>query len=298
MRVQVQRTLESTTTTTAAATSSSSTTAASAAASAEAASSAGASGGVGEMASSTFWEDLRRQARQLENELDMKLVSFSKLCTACTHRDQYSSDMSPLLSGSTQHRMFDSLSVEIEQLLSKLAAVNEKLSEYSDSSRPPPPSVESGSSNSALSHTIQRHRDILQDYSHEFHRTRGHVVLSREREDLLGLHRDGEFKSSAASLSSGVNRRTELFLKENHHLHNSDRLIDDTISIAMATKEKLTSQRGVYRSIQSKVNSLAHRFPLVNSLLQRIAVRKRRDALVLATITATCIIILILYSLH
>ncbi|CAM9206837.1 unnamed protein product, partial [Lampetra fluviatilis] len=156
------------------------------------------------MASSTFWEGeghvcvyLRRQARQLENELDMKLVSFSKLCTACTHRDQYTSDTSPLLCGSTQHRMFDSLSVEIEQLLSKLGAVNEKLSEYAESSRPPPPSADSGgsggssSSSSALTHTIQRHRDILQDYSHEFHRTRGNVALSREREDLLGLHRDG-----------------------------------------------------------------------------------------------------------
>ncbi|XP_078740724.1 Golgi SNAP receptor complex member 1 [Lampetra fluviatilis] len=253
------------------------------------------------MASSTFWEDLRRQARQLENELDMKLVSFSKLCTACTHRDQYTSDTSPLLCGSTQHRMFDSLSVEIEQLLSKLGAVNEKLSEYAESSRPPPPSADSGSSSSsssALTHTIQRHRDILQDYSHEFHRTRGNVALSREREDLLGLHRDGEFKSSASSLSSGVNRRTELYLKENQHLHNSDRLIDDTISIAMATREKLSSQRGVFRSIQSKVNSLAHRFPLVNSLLQRISVRKRRDALLLAAITAACIILLLLYALH
>lgn len=26
--------------------------------------------------------DLRKQARQLENELDLKLVSFSKLCTS------------------------------------------------------------------------------------------------------------------------------------------------------------------------------------------------------------------------
>ncbi|XP_075052992.1 uncharacterized protein LOC142139357 [Mixophyes fleayi] len=29
--------------------------------------------------------DLRKQARQLENELDLKLVSFSKLCTSYTH---------------------------------------------------------------------------------------------------------------------------------------------------------------------------------------------------------------------
>nr|KAF6415786.1 golgi SNAP receptor complex member 1 [Molossus molossus] len=34
---------------------------------------------------SNYWEDLRKQARQLENELDLKLVSFSKLCTSYSH---------------------------------------------------------------------------------------------------------------------------------------------------------------------------------------------------------------------
>uniref|UniRef100_A0A8C2XWB0 Golgi SNAP receptor complex member 1 n=1 Tax=Capra hircus TaxID=9925 RepID=A0A8C2XWB0_CAPHI len=34
---------------------------------------------------SNYWEDLRKQARQLENELDLKLVSFSKLCTGYSH---------------------------------------------------------------------------------------------------------------------------------------------------------------------------------------------------------------------
>lgn len=38
--------------------------------------------------------DLRKQARQLENELDLKLVSFSKLCTSYSggrdgRRDRY-----------------------------------------------------------------------------------------------------------------------------------------------------------------------------------------------------------------
>uniref|UniRef100_A0A670HYG3 Uncharacterized protein n=1 Tax=Podarcis muralis TaxID=64176 RepID=A0A670HYG3_PODMU len=40
--------------------------------------------------------NLRKQARQLENELDLKLVSFSKLCTSYSHsssregrRDRY-----------------------------------------------------------------------------------------------------------------------------------------------------------------------------------------------------------------
>uniref|UniRef100_A0A8D2ICR7 Golgi SNAP receptor complex member 1 n=1 Tax=Urocitellus parryii TaxID=9999 RepID=A0A8D2ICR7_UROPR len=34
---------------------------------------------------SNYWEDLRKQAQQVENELDLKLVSFSKLCTSYNH---------------------------------------------------------------------------------------------------------------------------------------------------------------------------------------------------------------------
>nr|XP_033488227.1 Golgi SNAP receptor complex member 1 isoform X2 [Epinephelus lanceolatus] len=202
---------------------------------------------------SNYWEDLRKQARQLENELDLKLVSFSKLCTSYSssrdgRRGGDTSDTTPLLNNSTQDRMFDTMSVEIEQLLAKLTAVNDKMAEYTNA-----PST--ASLNAALMHTLQRHRDILQDYTHEFHKTKGNFLAIREREDLLGsVRKDIETYKSGSGVN---NRRTELFLKEHEHLRNSDRLMDDTISIAMATKENMTSQRGMLKSIQSRVNTLA-----------------------------------------
>uniref|UniRef100_A0A8C0F4L4 Golgi SNAP receptor complex member 1 n=1 Tax=Bubo bubo TaxID=30461 RepID=A0A8C0F4L4_BUBBB len=223
---------------------------------------------------------LRKQARQLENELDLKLVSFSKLCTSYSstrdgRRDRYSSDTTPLLNGSSQDRMFETMAVEIEQLLGKLTGINDKMAEYTNSAGVP-------SLNAALMHTLQRHRDILQDYTHEFHKTKANFLAIRERENLLGSVRkdiDG----------SGVNnRRTELFLKEHEHLRN----------IAMATKENMTSQRGMLKSIQSKMNTLANRFPAVNSLIQRINLRKRRDSLILGGIIGICTILLLLYAFH
>uniref|UniRef100_A0A8C6CIV7 Golgi SNAP receptor complex member 1 n=4 Tax=Artiodactyla TaxID=91561 RepID=A0A8C6CIV7_MONMO len=231
---------------------------------------------------SNYWEDLRKQARQLENELDLKLVSFSKLCTSYSHssardgrRDRYSSDTTPLLNGSSQDRMFETMAIEIEQLLARLTGVNDKMAEYTNSAGVP-------SLNAALMHTLQRHRDILQDYTHEFHKTKANFVAIRERENLMGSVRkdiDG----------SGVNnRRTELFLKEHDHLRN----------IAMATKENMTSQRGMLKSIQSKMNTLANRFPAVNSLIQRINLRKRRDSLILGGVIGVCTILLLLYAFH
>ncbi|NXX19371.1 GOSR1 protein, partial [Podargus strigoides] len=238
--------------------------------------------------------DLRKQARQLENELDLKLVSFSKLCTSYSstrdgRRDRYSSDTTPLLNGSSQDRMFETMAVEIEQLLGKLTGINDKMAEYTNSAGVP-------SLNAALMHTLQRHRDILQDYTHEFHKTKANFLAVRERENLLGsVRKDIESYKSGSGVN---NRRTELFLKEHEHLRNSDRLIEETISIAMATKENMTSQRGMLKSIQSKMNTLANRFPAVNSLIQRINLRKRRDSLILGGIIGICTILLLLYAFH
>ncbi|KAK4812190.1 hypothetical protein QYF61_009082 [Mycteria americana] len=168
--------------------------------------------------------DLRKQARQLENELDLKLVSFSKLCTSYSStRDgrRDSSDTTPLLNGSSQDRMFETMAVEIEQLLGKLTGINDKMAEYTNSAGVP-------SLNAALMHTLQRHRDILQDYTHEFHKTKANFLAIRERENLLGsVRKDIESYKGGSGVN---NRRTELFLKEHEHLRNSDRLIEETIS--------------------------------------------------------------------
>ncbi|KAK1158329.1 Golgi SNAP receptor complex member 1 isoform X3 [Acipenser oxyrinchus oxyrinchus] len=217
---------------------------------------------------SNYWEDLRKQARQLENELDLKLVSFSKLCTSYSssregRRDRYSSDTTPLLNNSSEDRMFETMAVEIEQLLAKLTGVNDKMAEYTNTAGVT-------SLNAALMHTLQRHRDILQDYTHEFHKTKGNFLAIREREDLMGsVRKDIESYKSGSGVN---NRRTELFLKEHEHLRNSDRLIDDTIRSLPGNQQldpesKLEEEAGLVNLGRSHRNlhhfASAVRFPLM-----------------------------------
>ncbi|CAJ1063744.1 Golgi SNAP receptor complex member 1-like [Xyrichtys novacula] len=239
--------------------------------------------------SSNYWEDLRKQARQLENELDPKLVSFSKLCTSYSSRDQRTRESRSDSHSSSQDNMLVAMTTELEQLLAKLTAVNNKMAEHTSTPG-------ASSYNPAMMHTLQRHRDILQDYTHEFHKTKTNFFSLKEREDLLGsVHRDIESYKS----SSGVNnRRTELYLKEHEHLRNSDSLLDSAISIAMATKENITFQRGMLKSIQTRVTTLANRFPAINSLIQKINLRKRRDSLILGGVIGVCTILLLLYTFH
>ncbi|KAK9536480.1 hypothetical protein VZT92_006255 [Zoarces viviparus] len=242
--------------------------------------------------SSNYWEDLRKQARQLENELDLKLVSFSKLCTSyssSSSRDQRTRDSRSDSVGSSHDNMLVAMTTELEQLLAGLTAVNDKMAEYTNTPG-------ASSHNAALMHTLQRHRDILQDYTLEFHKTKSNFFSLREREDLLGsVHRDIESYKSSAGVN---NRRTELILKEHEHLRNSDSLIDNAISIAIATKENITFQRGILKSIQTRVTTLANRFPAINGLIQKINLRKRRDSLVLGGVIGVCTILLLLYTFH
>ncbi|XP_046634165.1 Golgi SNAP receptor complex member 1-like [Daphnia pulicaria] len=228
------------------------------------------------------WEDLRKQARQLENEIDAKLVSFSKLGLGSTpFNNSKSNGESAHLLG--ENFAFESVSSEIQQLLSKLTDVNSQMTEVSASQAP----------SAALQHTLQRHRDILQDYTTEFQKTSSHLQSKKEREDLLGsVRRDID----AYKNDSGRNRRTDLYLKENEHLRSSERMVDDQINIAIETKEHIANQRTNLKRMQARVNDLASRFPVINSVVQRINFRKRRDAIILGSVIGFGCILLLLYS--
>jgi Golgi SNAP receptor complex protein 1 len=239
------------------------------------------------------WEELRKQACQLENEIDLKLVSFSKLGTnyrsvrdysafqSVAHRSHFSSEnTSPAVSKSSTSHMFEAMAMEIEQLLASLTKVNDRMSEHTLNAQ-----------NATLLHMVQRHRDILQDYSHEFQKTKNNILAVREREELLGsAYRDGSsYKNSS---------QTDLYLKEHEHITNASRLVDEQISIAMSTKENMQAQKSALYAITHRMNFLANRFPVINSLVVRINLRKRRDTIIIACVIALCLIFLLWFTLH
>jgi len=230
---------------------------------------------------------LRRQARRLENELDLKLVSFSKLGANYSQACGIENDKTPLLSTTSSEHMVETMAVEIEQLLTKLTGTNDQLSDMTETSKLVGP---------AMIHTIQRHREILQDYIREFRKVRNNIHSHKEREDLLGsVRRDIDAYKNASSIN---NRKSDLYLKEYEHLRNSDRLVDEAIEIAMATKENVGQQRRIFKGITTRINNLANRFPAINNLVKKVNLRKRRDSIIIAGVISFCIILILLYSLH
>ena len=73
-------------------------------------------------------------------------------------------------------------------------------------------SGQSVSGSAAVHHTLQRHRDILQDYRQEYSKTRANIQAVIEREDLLSsVHRDIDDYRSVATFEE-EERVTSSFL--------------------------------------------------------------------------------------
>ena len=141
------------------------------------------------------WESLRKQARALENDIDMKLVSFSKLGTNYARNTKSEADKQPLLGGAESD--MESLEGDLQALLDSLAAVNDEMAGYAAGA--------GDARSAAIHHTLQRHSEILQDYRQEFNKTSSNIASMLEREELMSSVSDiSHYKND-----SGGSKRTQ-----------------------------------------------------------------------------------------
>lgn len=66
----------------------------------------------------------------------------------------------------------------------------------------------------------------------------------------------------------------------------------------METRDHLMSQRQTFKRIQTRFNDISNRFPAVNSLVQRVNLRKRRDSIILGLVIGFCTFLMLLYTFH
>ncbi|KAE9610769.1 hypothetical protein Lal_00021164 [Lupinus albus] len=225
------------------------------------------------------WEELRKEARKIEGDLDVKLSSYAKLCVRFTQSGHVDGASPPL--GSS--RSSKSMEMEIQSLLEKLLDINDSMSRCAASAGPA----------TSITQKLARHRDILHEYTQEFRRINGNIISMREHAELLGSVRDDitDFKTSG-----GMSPRVQL-LRERAAIHGSISHIDDVINQAQATRSVLGSQRALFGDVQGKVKVLGDKFPIIGSILGSIRRRRSRDNLILAAVIAACTLFLIIYWL-
>lgn len=228
------------------------------------------------------WEELRKEARKMEGDLDVKLSSYAKLSGRFTQgAGGYGDSGSPTVVGSS--RSWKSMEMEIESLLERLQDINDSMSRCAASATPA----------TSISQKLARHRDILHEFIQEFRRIKGNINSMREHAELLSSVRDdiSEYKASGSS-----SPRMQL-LRERAAIQGSITQIDDVISQAQTTRSVLGSQRTLLGDVQGKVKQLSDKFPVIRGLLGAIKRKRSRDTLILAAVIAACTLFLIIYWL-
>jgi Golgi SNAP receptor complex protein 1 len=145
-------------------------------------------------------------------------------------------------------------------------------------------------------YTLQRYRAILHDYSNEFRKTRDSLNAARQRAELLlpAASPTGSLASSTSSPNS-LRPRSDLLLREKSSLHSSLRMADDIISQAAEARESLLGQSSMFQAMRGRVLGIRQRFPLLHSVMSRIERQRKKDAIVIAAVIATCICFTVVY---
>mmetsp|Transcript_11577 Transcript_11577/g.28084 ORF Transcript_11577/g.28084 Transcript_11577/m.28084 type:complete len:229 (+) Transcript_11577:189-875(+) len=212
------------------------------------------------------WEELRKRARQLEAEVDGKLVSYNRISVSQNGEAAASS-----------------LSGELETLLLQLSEVNEQMGHCVRDIGP--------GDGQRLSHVLQRHRELLHDYDKEFRKIKSNIKEQLEREDLLHSVRQdiGEYRTAATS-------RMDPLLRERGAATNSLRGADQIMQGAATTLEALKGQRQLYSSIAVKLSTFTSKLPSIDSLIGKVQRRKKVESIILAMVVAVCACTIIYFA--
>ncbi|KAF2763733.1 V-snare-domain-containing protein [Teratosphaeria nubilosa] len=221
------------------------------------------------MTTGSSWAQVRQQARAQETQTESLFHSYSQFASK--------SDLEPKPSEEEQR-----LDTQIKEALETRSTLLQQLARLLDSEPTP----------SALKSTnLSRHREILQQHRTEFTRLKAQVKEQRDRAALLS-----GISSKARDYRARENPEAaegEYMLDERARLDRSHNVVDSVLSQAYATNESFGIQRENLASIQRRITGAAAQIPGINTLMQRIGSKKRRDGIILGSFIAVCCLVLL-----
>ena len=144
----------------------------------------------------------------------------------------------------------------------------------------------------ASMHVLQRHREILHDFTQEFNKTSANLKVSDERSQLLSSVQN-DLREARKSTGAGA----DALLRERNAIQSSSRMADDVLGQASAQLDALDEQSSTFKAVGSRLTELALVSPQLNSMMGYIAHRKKREKLILGVAISLCAGSLMLYSL-
>ncbi|KAF9286517.1 hypothetical protein BGZ68_002840 [Mortierella alpina] len=235
------------------------------------------------------WDSLRKDVRQVEIEIESKLTALSKFAVRTPAGQQGagagtagagvgSSSGSTTVTG-------EELETNIEDLLEKLNRLVDAMSGQLDAQ-----TQANGQAPLSMVHLLQKHRDILHDYTKEYRKTRQNVRSARDHAQLLSSVWDdiSTYKNGGVS-GSGMSASDHL-LNERSRIDGSHLLADSALEQAYATKDDLDRQRSTLLSVNQRINNVATQLPSVGQLIGKIQSRKNRDNVILSCVIGSCVV--------
>ncbi|ORZ22533.1 Golgi SNAP receptor complex member 1-like protein [Absidia repens] len=226
------------------------------------------------------WDSLRRQARQVENEIELKLASLSKPgASTTTPREQ---DQKVVLNGVQEN----SQAAEVDQLLNSLQDTITSMEKVLDRPSATP-------TNPSMIHMLERHKNILYDYTKEFRRIKANIKAVRDKAELMSQVQD-----EIRIFNAGTSDNADYYLTERNRVESSHRLTDMVLDQAYATRQDISRQGRTIHGFNTKVTGIMGRIPGINSIIGRINTRRKRDTLIMAGVVSACIILITMYWLQ
>jgi Golgi SNAP receptor complex protein 1 len=242
--------------------------------------------------SSTSWSQLRQQTRSAESQVSASihrligqpriLIPIEQTETLFHTYSQFSASSTISPKPTEEELRTES---QIRELLDKRESLISQLSNLLDS--------ESALTSSALKqNNLARHREVLAEHRKELQRIKANITDTRNRANLLSNVRSDidEYRSA-----NPAQAEADYMLQERGRIDDSHRMVDGVLSQAYEINENFTAQRETLASINRRIVGVAAQIPGINTLMNRIGSKKRRDAIILAVFIALCLLMLLYF---
>mmetsp|Transcript_64180 Transcript_64180/g.96752 ORF Transcript_64180/g.96752 Transcript_64180/m.96752 type:complete len:230 (+) Transcript_64180:1-690(+) len=220
------------------------------------------------------WNELRKEIRKLESDIDLKLVSYSKLGISYSAAVASDDQIAGTPNSSSMYQISHSMAVEIEQLLSDLSDSNSTLAK-----------IAAESSSPAHSSAVHQHQSKLRDYTKEYRQIRNKINDTHSSVEL--------FVGATQSGGDGDNDRMDTLLRERGSLQASHTGADNFTNAGINARDSLRGQNQILRGTTSRISQIQGTFSSIDTIYAAIRRKYTRDCIILSVFTAflTCFLL-------
>ena len=137
---------------------------------------------------------------------------------------------------------------------------------------------------------LQRHKEVLQDHWKNFRNIRSSIQQERNRLNLLFSVKNDIAQHSNNNLTN--EDENEYIQNESRRIDQSHNMMDRLIMQAVETRESFMNQSHLLHNANNRILQTLQRVPGLNQVISKINTRRKKNAVILATVTTLCILFL------